>query len=184
MSPLRRVRPTTDQSNPGSARGAHPAAALDVGYAVPQAHPIFRTYRLFVVQRLHCQRSDFIGSRAPTRRPPSPCFAPFESATRAIAALTDVMARLSSGELDAAIPALDRFDEGGRMAHVVEVFKRNAIEVKRLSAEQARMKAQSERDRVELLDFQTVAAATQQLSRSVTRLRARSTTVQQTEELK
>jgi len=75
-----------------------------------------------------------------------------KSATRPIVALTDVMAKLSSGKLDTAIPALDRADEVGRMAHAVEVFKRNAIEVVRLNAEQAIMKEQSERDRVELLD--------------------------------
>ncbi|WP_063614281.1 methyl-accepting chemotaxis protein [Bradyrhizobium sp. Cp5.3] len=75
-----------------------------------------------------------------------------KSATRPIVALTDVMASLSSGRLDAEIPALDRADEVGRMAHAVEVFKRNAIEVERLNAEQALMKEQSERDRVALLD--------------------------------
>jgi methyl-accepting chemotaxis protein len=75
-----------------------------------------------------------------------------KSATRPIVALTNVMAKLSSGELDIEIPALDRGDEVGRMAQAVEVFKRNAIEVERLNADQAAVKKRSERDRIELLD--------------------------------
>ena len=75
-----------------------------------------------------------------------------KSATRPIEALTVVMAKLSSGVLEVEIPALDRADEVGRMARAVEVFKRNAIEVERLNSDQAAMKIQSERDRVELLD--------------------------------
>lgn len=75
-----------------------------------------------------------------------------KSATRPIEALTHAMANLSTGKLDVDIPALDRVDEVGRMAQAVEIFKRNAIEVERLNAEQTAMKAQSERDRIELLD--------------------------------
>jgi methyl-accepting chemotaxis protein len=87
-----------------------------------------------------------------------------KSATRPIEALTHAMADLSSGKLDVEIPALDRFDEVGRMAHAVEIFKRSAIEVQRLNAERAAMKAQSERDRIELLDrmarqFETTVSA-------------------------
>jgi methyl-accepting chemotaxis protein len=69
-----------------------------------------------------------------------------KSATRPIVALTNVMAKLSLGELDIEIPALDRGDEVGRMAQAVEVFKRNAIEVERLNADQAAVKKRSERD--------------------------------------
>jgi methyl-accepting chemotaxis protein len=75
-----------------------------------------------------------------------------KSAIRPIESLTNVMAKLSSGVLEVNIPALDRADEVGRMARAVEVFKHNAIEVERLNADQAAMKIQSERDRVELLD--------------------------------
>ena len=73
-------------------------------------------------------------------------------AIRPIVSLTDVMAKLSSGELSIEIPALDRVDEVGRMAHAVEVFKRNAVEVERLNAEQATLKQRSEQERVQLLD--------------------------------
>jgi len=75
-----------------------------------------------------------------------------KSATRPIVALTEAMAKLSSGRIDTVIPALDRADEVGRMAHAVEVFKRNAFEVERLNAAQASMKERSERDRIALLD--------------------------------
>ena len=75
-----------------------------------------------------------------------------KSATRPIVALTNVMAKLSSGELNIEIPALDRTDEVGRIAQAVEVFKRNAIEVERLNADQAALKKRSEQDRIELLD--------------------------------
>ena len=73
-------------------------------------------------------------------------------ATRPIEALTETMTKLSSGELDAAIPALDRADEVGRMARAVQVFKQNAIEVARLNGEQAALKTQAEQDRIALLD--------------------------------
>ncbi|HWK45181.1 MAG TPA: methyl-accepting chemotaxis protein [Stellaceae bacterium] len=75
-----------------------------------------------------------------------------KNATRPIVALTDAMAKLSAGELETGIPALDRADEVGRMAQAVEVFKRNAIEVGRLNGEREAMKEQTERDRIELLD--------------------------------
>ena len=73
-------------------------------------------------------------------------------ATRPIEALTETMTKLSSGEFEVAIPALDRADEVGRMARAVEVFKRNAIEVARLNTEQEALKAQAERDQIDLLD--------------------------------
>lgn len=72
--------------------------------------------------------------------------------TRPIVALTNAMAKLSSGGLDTIIPALDRQDEVGRMAHAVEVFKQNANEVARLNGERDAMKNQAERDRFDLLN--------------------------------
>ena len=73
-------------------------------------------------------------------------------AVRPIEALTETMAMLSSGNLDAEIPARQRADEVGRMARAVEVFKRNAQEVERLHADQAQQKRQAEAERVALLD--------------------------------
>ena len=72
--------------------------------------------------------------------------------TRPIVALTNAMATLSSGGLDTVIPALDRQDEVGRMAHAVEVFKQNANEVARLNGERDAMKNQAERERFDLLN--------------------------------
>ena len=94
------------------------------------------------------------------------------------------MAKLSSGELEVDIPALERIDEVSRMARAVEVFKRNAIEVERLNAERATLKERTERDRIALLDrmagdfeatvnVQTVAAAAEELSASITEIASR-----------
>jgi methyl-accepting chemotaxis protein len=75
-----------------------------------------------------------------------------KSATRPIVELTETMAKLSGGALDTAIPALGREDEVGRMAHAVEVFKQNGLEVRRLNEDQERLKQQAERDQKALLD--------------------------------
>jgi len=104
-------------------------------------------------------------------------------ATRPIEALTETMAKLSSGDLGVDIPALDRADEVGRMAHAVAVFKRNAIEVERLNAEQATMEARSERERVELLDRmasefeQTVSGVLVKVTQSCARMGERAQTM-------
>ena len=106
-----------------------------------------------------------------------------KSATRPIEALTETMAQLSSGDLAVDIPALDRADEVGRMAHAVAVFKRNAIEVERLNAEQATMEARSERERVELLDRmatefeQTVSGVLVNVTQSCARMGERAQTM-------
>ncbi|MFD1704317.1 methyl-accepting chemotaxis protein [Methylopila henanensis] len=64
-----------------------------------------------------------------------------------IVALTDVMARLAEGDTTVEPPATARRDEIGAMARAVDVFKRNAIEMGRLEAEQARLKATTEESR-------------------------------------
>jgi methyl-accepting chemotaxis protein len=50
--------------------------------------------------------------------------------------LTGVMRRLAGGDRDVGIPGATNRDEIGQMARAVEVFKRNAIETERLTAEQ------------------------------------------------
>jgi diguanylate cyclase (GGDEF)-like protein len=52
--------------------------------------------------------------------------------TRPIRDITDAMGRLSAGEFDTEIPALDRCDEIGAMARALAVFKDNSIERQRL----------------------------------------------------
>ncbi len=51
--------------------------------------------------------------------------------------MTSAMGRLADGDLDVEIEGAERKDEIGKMAAAVQVFKENAIEVKRLEEEQA-----------------------------------------------
>lgn len=64
-----------------------------------------------------------------------------------VQAMTGAMTRLAGGDLDVGIPAQGRRDEIGAMALAVQVFKDNAIEVKRLEAEQADAKARAETEK-------------------------------------
>jgi methyl-accepting chemotaxis protein len=57
--------------------------------------------------------------------------------TTPLNAMTEVMAGLADGELDLAIPAVERRDEIGRMASAMQVFKQNALDKSKLEAEQA-----------------------------------------------
>jgi methyl-accepting chemotaxis protein len=66
-----------------------------------------------------------------------------KSATRPVVSLTDTMTRLSAGDLDAAIPAIDRIDEIGRMARAVAVFRQNEVERRRLEAEQQQQESRT-----------------------------------------
>ncbi|MEI6556999.1 MAG: methyl-accepting chemotaxis protein [Rhodospirillaceae bacterium] len=67
--------------------------------------------------------------------------------TRPVRAITAAMRRLAAGDLDVAIPGAGRRDELGEMASAVAVFKENAAEVARLSAEgeALRRRAQDEK---------------------------------------
>ena len=64
-----------------------------------------------------------------------------------IDSMTRAMKRLANGELDVEVPGTTRKDEIGDMADAVQVFKDNAIEVKRLEEEQknAELRAQETR---------------------------------------
>jgi len=57
--------------------------------------------------------------------------------SRPVNALTGAMRRLADGDLDVAVPALDRNDEVGHMARAVAVFRENARERERLRVEHA-----------------------------------------------
>ncbi len=66
-----------------------------------------------------------------------------------MAAMTGAMGDLAAGQLDAAVPALDRSDEIGEMAKAVQVFKQNAIDKKHMeeaqrAAEAAARKSEEE----------------------------------------
>ena len=61
--------------------------------------------------------------------------------------MTGVMTRLAAGELDTAIPSLNRADEVGAMASAVQVFRDNALRVQAMESEQAGLKQKAEEDR-------------------------------------
>ncbi|MEI6986419.1 MAG: methyl-accepting chemotaxis protein [Rhodospirillaceae bacterium] len=66
--------------------------------------------------------------------------------TRPIHEMIEVMTLLANGNLDVVVPAKGRGDEIGSMAAAVEIFKCNAIEMRRLDAEQKAIKIQAEAD--------------------------------------
>lgn len=66
---------------------------------------------------------------------------------RPLAQMTAAMRDLADGQLETGVPARDKRDDIGAMAQAVEVFKQNAIEMRRLEGEQAANKAQAEADK-------------------------------------
>lgn len=71
---------------------------------------------------------------------------------RPLKSITKAMNRLAEGDLEMEIPAMERHDEIGEMADAVKVFKDNALEVKRMEAEQEQSRLQAEVDRKELMN--------------------------------
>ena len=61
--------------------------------------------------------------------------------------MTGAMAELADGSLDTEVPARGRADEIGDMASAVQVFKENAIEMKRLEEENVRAAAEAEEEK-------------------------------------
>ena len=74
-----------------------------------------------------------------------------KSVANPIVGMTGSMKVLADGNLDAEIPSRDRTDEIGDMAGAVQVFKDNAIEVKRLEAEQKANEERQARERREMM---------------------------------
>ena len=64
--------------------------------------------------------------------------------SKPILALTGVMNRLSSGDIEVEVAGVGRKDELGLMASAVQVFKSNAVEMKRLEREQEAANARAE----------------------------------------
>lgn len=67
--------------------------------------------------------------------------------SRPLAAITAVMNRLSSGEIDVTIPGSERRDELGTMAAAVDVFRRSMIEARGMREAQEVTKQQAEREK-------------------------------------
>jgi methyl-accepting chemotaxis protein len=66
------------------------------------------------------------------------CFAVARSISRPVQEITQLMAEMSAGRLDIAIPAQARRDEIGRMAAALDIFRRNSLEARRLAQEKQR----------------------------------------------
>ncbi|MEG3618640.1 HAMP domain-containing methyl-accepting chemotaxis protein [Magnetovibrio sp. PR-2] len=67
--------------------------------------------------------------------------------TKPVNVMTDAMKKLAHGNLEVEVPGVGKEDEIGQMAEAVQVFKDNAIEVKRLESEQANAARISARDK-------------------------------------
>ena len=67
--------------------------------------------------------------------------------SRPLAAITAVMNRLSSGDIDVTIPGGERKDELGTMAVAVDVFRRNMVEARALRETQENAKLQADREK-------------------------------------
>nr|WP_255635504.1 methyl-accepting chemotaxis protein [Azospirillum sp. 412522] len=68
---------------------------------------------------------------------------------RPLRALTDTMSRVSTGDLEIAVAGTERRDEVGLLARTLDIFKANALEVRRLTAEQEEQKARAAAERKE-----------------------------------
>jgi methyl-accepting chemotaxis protein len=99
--------------------------------------------------------------------------------------LTSSMTELAGGNLEAAVPGVDRVDEVGDMARTVEVFKKNGLEVERMRAGQQvaekRNAEQRKADMIKLADsfegavgeiIETVSSASTELEASAGTLTA------------
>ncbi len=67
--------------------------------------------------------------------------------SRPVISMTAAMKSLADGDLETDVPDTDRRDEIGSMAEAVQVFKDNAIEVKRLGEEQRKAEQRAEEEK-------------------------------------
>ena len=66
------------------------------------------------------------------------------SITKPMSEMTGAMRQLAEGDLEIEVPARNKQDEIGEMAGAVQIFKDNAVEMKRLEGEQEEAKKQAE----------------------------------------
>ena len=64
-----------------------------------------------------------------------------------LARMQGAMSKLAGGEIEVDVPAVDRRDEIGAMAQAVQVFKDNAVEMKRMEAAQHEAKQRSDEEK-------------------------------------
>ncbi len=66
--------------------------------------------------------------------------------------MTQAMKKLADDDLSVEVPARDRKDEIGEMAQTVQVFKENALEMRRMESEQAEMRERSEKEKRDMMN--------------------------------
>jgi len=77
-----------------------------------------------------------------------------KSITTPISTMTDVMGRLANKDWTTEVPSQDRSDEIGDMAHAVQIFKTNGLEVERLERAQQENEARAvEEKRQQMLEM-------------------------------
>ena len=76
-----------------------------------------------------------------------------------IVELTTAMKRLAGGDFATDVPSVGRKDEIGDMATTVEVFKRNGLEVSRMNANEADMRAKNDEFRRRMAEVVTAAVS-------------------------
>jgi len=74
------------------------------------------------------------------------------SVSRPINRLTTVMNKLAAGDLDVAIPGVDKHDELGQMARAVEVFRENASQMRSMTDNERTASEQRRVDRAAMMD--------------------------------
>jgi methyl-accepting chemotaxis protein len=102
--------------------------------------------------------------------------------TRPLGAMTTAMGQLANGDLAITVTGTERKDEVGTLARALQVFKDNAIEARRLAAEQA-AEDEAKMRRAQVLDDLTktfernVSAMTQGLASAATEMEATAQTM-------
>jgi len=110
------------------------------------------------------------------------------SITNPIGAMTRVMGVLAGGNLQAEIPSQGRSDEIGEMADAVQVFKDNAIEVKRLEEEQKANEDRAAKEKRDMMlkmanDFEgSVGGVVNSVSSAATEMQSSATSLSATAE--
>ncbi len=72
--------------------------------------------------------------------------------SKPVVGMTAAMQELADGHLDTDVPAIGRKDEIGQMADAVQIFKDNAIEVKRLEEEQKQAEARAVQEKKRMMN--------------------------------